>query len=196
MRKRDLAAVLLVISLYAGIALVNKTLVDKADIKIDQQQAQINSLRDSYTEAKMDNLLLDAKFKSCEAQLTIAKQQIQTIAQSDSWYMEEGIATAYSPLDNQNGIEAEADGNITSTGVHPGPGIIAVDPARIPYNSEIIAVYADGTIYRGVAGDTGGALRSSSYLHIDIYRDTFAQAVQHGNKAVMIFWKLSKEAAK
>lgn len=103
----------------------------------------------------------------------------------------EGIATAYSPYDNQSGIECDGDPSNTSTGVAPGPQIMAVDPSLIPYGSEITLTYPDGTKIKGIAGDTGGALRNSGargIYHIDVFKWTYDEAVSHGVQKVKIKW--------
>jgi 3D (Asp-Asp-Asp) domain-containing protein len=84
--------------------------------------------------------------------------------------------TAYAPHDNVGGICADGNPNLTSTGVVPGKDICAVDPARLPYGTKL---YIPGF---GVveAGDTGGALRASDDICIDIYFDTHEEATSWG----------------
>lgn len=157
---------------------------------------QVHDLQDTamkqkhqITALQKDNARLEKQVKEYETILN-TPQPI-----SNEWFVGEGKATAYSPWDNQNGIEADGDGRHTSIGLHSGPGVIAVDPKRIPYNSRMIVVYQDGTVETGIAGDTGGALRASRGLHIDMFRKTYDQAVNHGVKPVLILWqKPQKEA--
>lgn len=128
--------------------------------------------------------------KECIKSLELKIQKQYELLQQTPWISMDGIATAYSPLDNVNGIEADADGNTTSIGLQPGPNIIAVDPERIPYGSEMVVIYPNGSILKGIAGDTGGALRSDSRLHIDIFKYTFVEACAHGIVPVQILWKV------
>lgn len=68
-------------------------------------------------------------------------------------------------------------------------GKFAVDPKRIPYGSEIIITYADGSTEKGVAADTGGALRNASGIAIDVFRPTFGDAMQFGRRQATIQWR-------
>lgn len=151
-------------------------LQEQSDMVIGAIRAKVAKLQDANEDYKN-------KVRELEG-------QIKQLAESGYWYMCSGIATAYSPHDNQSGQEAEGDPSITSTGMRSGHGIIAVDPAKIPYGSEILVLYPDGTTYRGVAGDTGGALRDNAVVQVDIYKDTFQEAVDHGKQQVTILWRL------
>lgn len=150
--------------------------------RLAEQSKQIAVLRED------NNKLLD-RIKTLEAE----NKALQNSLLNSGWCMANGKSTAYSPHDNQSGIEAEGDGKVTSTGIAPGDGIIAVDPTRIPYGSEMVVVYDDGTVYKGIAGDTGGAMRQSRGLLIDIYKDTYKETVEYGTKSVLIFWKVKEE---
>ena len=84
--------------------------------------------------------------------------------------------TGYAPFDNKSGICADENPEVTSTGVRPGTKYAAVDPRRIPYGTEI-EVPGYGLV---IAADTGGALRSSKDLAIDLYFDTYEAAMAWG----------------
>ena len=86
--------------------------------------------------------------------------------------------TAYASLDNQSGICAQGDPNITSTGSQVRRGIIAVDPKKIPYGS---LVYVPG-YGEAIAEDTGGALRSYNGIAIDIWVESYDEAMQWGKQ--------------
>lgn len=96
--------------------------------------------------------------------------------------------TAYSPYDDVNGINSDGDQSVTSTGATPGPGTIAVNPEIIPYGSNIVVIYEDGTIEVGVAEDTGGALRRPGNKQIDVFRYEFAEASRHGVRRALVIW--------
>lgn len=67
----------------------------------------------------------------------------------------------------------------TATGVHTGPGIVAVDPSVIPLGTRMtIPGYGEG-----VAADTGGAVRGNI---IDLWFPTVEQALQWGRRTVTI----------
>jgi len=107
---------------------------------------------------------------------------------SETWYKVTGVVTSYSPYDNQSGIEADENPNVTSTGVAPGTGYFAVDPERIPYGSKIRIIYGDGTVEEGIAADTGGTMRNSKLYHVDVFRQTYEETLQFGLKTVTICW--------
>lgn len=180
--------------LITGLGMNYKRQVAELQCLTTQQQTQISSLRESNDGLNDTNLLLKGELRTTQEQLDMVKSQMDALIANGGWSMHKGIATAYSPLDNRNGIQAEADGRHTSIGLHPGDGIIAVDPKRIPYHSQVIVIYSDGTVYKGIAGDTGGALRNDDDYHVDIYKRTFNEAVAHGVENVIILWK--PEAAK
>lgn len=86
--------------------------------------------------------------------------------------------TAYAPFDNQSGICNNGDPEHTSTGVRPGKKYAAVDPARIPYGTKL-NVPGYGIVE---AQDTGGALRNYEGLAIDVYFDTYIEAIIWGEQ--------------
>lgn len=90
--------------------------------------------------------------------------------------------TAYSPYDNQSGISADENPSVTSTGTTPGWGTIAVDPAVIPYGT---LLYVPGYGI-GIASDTGAALRLYEGVAIDVYMDTYDEAIQWGSQTLDI----------
>jgi 3D (Asp-Asp-Asp) domain-containing protein len=96
----------------------------------------------------------------------------------------------YAPLDNKSGICANSDPFHTATGSLPGPGTFAVNPLVIPYYSDVWIIYRDGRIERGKAVDTGGLIRASR-SKIDVYRDSYGEAMREGvKKAVVIHCRL------
>lgn len=138
---------------------------------------------------------LHQKLSVNDKQIVSLKQALEMATKDNTWNMQNGIATAYSPHDNKSGIEAGSDPNLTSIGLHPGNGVIAVDPSKIPYKSEMLVIYPDGHTYSGIAGDTGGALRMSRGVHIDIYKDTYAETEKHGVQNVIILWRPKKSTS-
>ena len=85
--------------------------------------------------------------------------------------------TAYAPHDNKSGICAEnSEHPITSRGFEPGFEYAAADPSRLPYGTKLF-VPNYGTVE---IQDTGGALRKSKILAIDIYFPTYEEAIMWG----------------
>jgi len=70
-------------------------------------------------------------------------------------------------------------GNTTATGVWPYYGTVSVDPEVIPLHSKLsIENYGSGT-----ALDTGGDIKGN---RIDVFFDTYEEAIQWGRKTVKV----------
>ena len=91
-------------------------------------------------------------------------------------YCINGKATAYT------------DDPITSTGIVPKPGYIAVDPNQIPYGTECYVVSADGKYVYGycIAADTGGFVKMGNTT-IDLFMNTEEMCDEWGNRPVNIY---------
>lgn len=70
-------------------------------------------------------------------------------------------------------------GGFTSRGAPTRVGVVAVDPAVIPFGSKI---YVPGYGW-GTALDTGGAIRGNS---IDIWMPTYSQCMQWGVRSITV----------
>ncbi|MFW6047653.1 MAG: 3D domain-containing protein [Candidatus Woesearchaeota archaeon] len=95
-----------------------------------------------------------------------------------------GIATAYTP--NMKGINSDSNPSVTSIGMEAKNGIIAVNPKVIPYGSQVMIIH-DKTVIRGIAGDTGGAMRQNP-AQVDILMENHKNALKWGKKDVHIIW--------
>lgn len=96
-----------------------------------------------------------------------------------------GEATAYHP--SSGGINSDSDPTITSIGLKAEVGIIAVNPKMIPYGSQVMII-SGNTVVRGIAGDTGGAMRQNP-KQVDILMGTREEALKWGHKkGVHIIW--------
>lgn len=74
---------------------------------------------------------------------------------------------------------------ITSTGTKATQGrTIAVDPKVIPYGSEVLIRYADGTEAIYTAEDCGGAIKKN---RIDVFMDSHQAALVEGVKYAEVF---------
>jgi uncharacterized protein YabE (DUF348 family) len=77
---------------------------------------------------------------------------------------------------------AEGSGTgLTSTGVVPYHGIVAVDPDVIPYGTRM---YIPGYGF-AVAGDCGGDINGN---RIDLYMDSYSDAIQWGRRDVTVYF--------
>jgi len=88
--------------------------------------------------------------------------------------------TAYAPHDNKSGICNDGTPNTTATGTYPKVGIVAVDPRKIPYGTEM---HIPGYGY-AIAEDTGSALREYNGIQIDVVMNSYEEAIQWGVKYV------------
>lgn len=87
--------------------------------------------------------------------------------------------TAYSPLDNRDGQQAEGNPTRTSTGRRVGRNIAAADPKKLPYGTKLyVENYGEIEIQ-----DTGGALRNDDKnIRIDLFHSTYNEAINFGVK--------------
>lgn len=152
------------------------------------QQAYTQSTTQLYLSQQQEQQL-QKQIQELTQQVVQTQQSLKDVVTEGTWKMQQGIATAYSPFENLDGNQAEGEGNVTSVGLYPNENVIAVDPAKIPYGSNIVLIYPDGQIKKGIAGDTGGALRASRGYHVDVFRSTYEEAEAHGVKNVMILWQ-------
>lgn len=97
------------------------------------------------------------------------------------------VATSYAPYDNKSGICNDGEADHTSTGTKPDWGTIAADPKRLPYGTKlIIPNYNNGEICTVL--DTGGALRrDKKNIRIDLYMDTYEQAMNWGRQEITVY---------
>ena len=74
---------------------------------------------------------------------------------------------------------------ITSTGTAATEGrTIAVDPDVIPYGTEVIVCYADGTTVTYIAEDCGGSIKGN---RLDVYMDSHEAALIAGVKFADVY---------
>lgn len=93
--------------------------------------------------------------------------------------MVSGSATAYTA----------SRGARTSTGTIPTQGVtVAVNPRIIPYGKKLSIKTTDGKlIWKGIAQDTGGALKSGSAV-VDIFMNSKADCLKFGRKRVNVYF--------
>lgn len=160
---KKLSIIIFIISII-GMLCIGKSLI------------QVENLEDELYSEQLKNL-----------DLTIENERLLQLLNLDDWKMVHVTATAYAPLDNKSGICANGNPNVTSVGVKPGPGVIAVNPDLIPYYSEMIIV-GDGWAIKGTALDTGGKMRQEVYW-VDIFQNTYEDAINFGKQQVIVFFK-------
>lgn len=157
---------------------------------IDGYKKEVIELREQSDSLYDEIERLDGVIKDREATINTLEEQLEqpvVIERSDIKFKRsaEFLITAYSPYDDRNGINSDGDPNKTATGTKPKPGTFAVDPNVIPYGTEITILYSDGSIERGVAEDTGGAIKSN---RIDVFRYSYDTAMSFGKKWAVALW--------
>lgn len=92
------------------------------------------------------------------------------------------VITHYCPCELCCGVWADG---YTSTGTKATEGrTIAVDPDVIPYGSQVVIAYEDGTEERYIAEDCGSAIQGS---HVDVYMDSHQAALEEGVKRAEVY---------
>lgn len=131
----------------------------------------------SYVSAKLLQLTAEVEeLKNIEPQEKTTLITVNTVDEDYRNFVEiEMICTAYCPCGKCSGRY----GTNASTGrVATAGRTVAVDPAVIPYGTEI---EIDGRIY--IAEDCGGAIKGNK---IDIYFDTHEEAEAFGKQKKMV----------
>lgn len=144
--------------------------------------AKINSLQ------KQNNALESELLNTQDQLLQLSKDQKRlseaVLYWLEAWQVDMFEASAYSPLDDQNGLNSWDDGSVMASGAKTIDNIdiaIAVDPTVIPLGSR---VWIQGVGWR-TALDTGGAIKGKK---IDICMWSFEDAVQYAKKDVFVVY--------
>lgn len=101
-----------------------------------------------------------------------------------------GIPVSYSKKITGSGTAYydEYHTGLTSTGVKPQPGYVAVDPREIPYGTKMYIRSSDGRYNYGyaIAADTGGFIYNSSTV-VDLFFNTRSEVYNFGRRNVEIY---------
>ena len=87
--------------------------------------------------------------------------------------------TAYCPCARCCGVDADG---FTSKGIDANLPGVAVDPKRVPYGT-VLDIPGYGIV---IADDTGGAMRNSSVIHMDVRFPTHQEALNWGVKELTV----------
>lgn len=165
------------------LVLIVATIFYSQESKISKLENGILELKDEVEYQQKENSFLIARigqqeFENLELLKEVEKKQerIEELEQKkNDTFMAK--VTAYSPLDDQNGINSSGNPNITATGRMVSRGIVAVDPNKIPYGTKLKIEGFDRVF---IAADTGGALRSYNGYAIDVVFPTYEKAINFG----------------
>lgn len=134
--------------------------------QVDELEAQVSTI-------------LDQQVQMAENQQWLSEQVVQ-----DGWESATFKASAYSPLDDRNGLNSWGDGSVMASGALTAENIctaVSVDPEVIPLGTK---VWIDGIGWR-VAMDTGGAIQG---YKLDIPMWTFNEAMDFGVQEVKVIY--------
>lgn len=162
--------------------------VTKADITKELNAVHTEEVNELRSQLNSTNLLL---FERTQAVLELT-EEVKRLRSAPAVYevsTSEFVVTAYSPYDDQNGINADSTPDSTATGTKPKYGTFAVDPKVIPYGSTVIIMYTDGTTEVGKAEDTGGAIKGN---RLDVFRQTYKSAMKFGRREAKVIWYAAK----
>lgn len=145
--------------------------------ELENQIAYLNKLKNYYVELVRlqeeleENLVLQIELLENDLiKLEGENEQLRTIRAK---------LTAYSPLDNRDGQQAEGNPSRTSIGRRVGRNIAAADPRKLPYGTKL--EIPDWGVVE--VGDTGGALRNDNKnIRIDLFHNSYSDAMKFGVK--------------
>lgn len=142
--------------------------------------AAINELESQVQKKQEENNLLLEYINQIQNEVKLLKETIELqLEEIDQLKTIRARITAYSPLDNRDGIQAEGNPNTTSTGKIVSRGYAAADPRRLPYGTKLdVPGYGVVEIQ-----DTGGALRADKKnVRLDLFHETYPDAMKFGVK--------------
>lgn len=102
--------------------------------------------------------------------------------------IENGAPTQYSKIiTGKAAAYTASSGSKTASGRTVKPGYIAVNPAQIPYGTEMWIVSTDGIVYGyAIAADTGGFVNKGKFT-VDLFMNTESECRQWGSRDVVIY---------
>lgn len=118
-----------------------------------------------------------------------AYKGVSTLSMPSSLEFDEnGVPLNYKKKITSRATAYTYTGSKCATGVSPQPGYIAVNPAVIPYGTELYIRAADGSFIYGyaVAADTGGFV-SNHPTGVDLFMSTRSACVSFGVRNVEIY---------
>lgn len=167
------------------------TLANEMNIEISRLESEIELLEIEQEKLLKLQILYEEVIAIHEENEDNLKKQVEILETSTMELEEENESlrtiraklTAYSPLDNVDGQQAEGDPSRTSIGKKVSRGVVAADPKKIPYGTKL--EIPDWGVVE--VGDTGGALRNDNKnIRIDLFHQTYKQAMKFGVKDMNI----------
>lgn len=174
----------LILSLCLGAL---KVVINEHRVKISKLETEVeelnlqkeNLLRQKQLYEKVLQLKEELENNLNQQIVLLEKKTVELQEENENLRTIRAKLTAYSPLDNRDGQQAQGNPTRTSIGRRVGRNIAAADPKKLPYGTKL-EVPGYGIVE---IGDTGGALRNDDKnIRIDLYHDTYNQAMKFGVK--------------
>lgn len=161
---------------------------DKVTEELETLESEHGELEEKLEEAESEKSKLEKDIEEKDKKLkTLSSSNTQDSGNKQSNSKSETGQT-FSATHYTAGCEGCS--GITATGVdvrntiyHNGMRVIAVDPSVIPLNTIVQVTYPNGTSFKAIAVDTGGAIKGNI---IDILVETKSEAYQLGRQSVTI----------
>lgn len=124
--------------------------------------------------------------KAEESRLPPQQSPVDVAASENTFVDMYGNTIAYKSLMNGNCTAYSIPGGICSTGVPAQVGVVAVNPAIIPYGTKMYITSDDVVYGYCIAGDTGGFISHGQVL-VDLYYDTEYECHNFGIRNMTIY---------
>lgn len=174
----------LILSLCLGAL---KVVINEHRVKISKLETEVeelnlqkeNLLRQKQLYEKVLQLKEELENNLNQQIVLLEKKTVELQEENENLRTIRAKLTAYSPLDNVDGQQAQGNPTRTSTNRRVGRNIAAADPKKLPYGTKLeISGYGVVEIQ-----DTGGALRNDNKnIRIDLFHSTYKDAMQFGVK--------------
>jgi 3D (Asp-Asp-Asp) domain-containing protein/cell division protein FtsB len=162
----------------------DKTNLENDINKLNKTVDKLNKMNKKVTEekAKLKKQIEAKKPKKVSKETRIASRGSSSSIEAKATF--NISATAYTAFCNTGCTGVTATGkNVSNTIYHNGMRIIAVDPSIIPLNSIVVVRLGDGTMFKAIALDTGGAIKG---YKLDLLVDNKDKAWNFGRQDVTV----------
>ncbi len=180
--QKIITAIYILIALMA-LGGIYKTM-EQFQLEYESLLVEVNQLENQKQELIEEKELLEGILEQNKQEKEVLTLQLEDLKEENEHLRTiRAKLTAYSPLDNQDGQQAEGNPNRTSIGKQVSRGIVAADPKKLPYGTKL-EIPNWGVVE---VGDTGGALRKDNKnIRIDLFHNTYNQAMKFGVKDTVV----------
>lgn len=189
MRRIIFGLIVFIIFTATGVYIANSNLQNDNIILTNNNECDTINIaeEENIYEIESETVIQETEEKiMSEYNIPLDKDEIRSVSRGDytRYIPIKAIVTAYAPYDNKSGMCNDGTPDTTATNTKPKRGTIAADPKRIPYGTKL---YIPEYGY-GIVEDTGSALRKDKdNIRIDVYMDTYEEAIEWGKKEMIIY---------